>query len=418
MIIFDKQNTIMEEESRIFEVAPAKSREESSFHSFKLLRTTGYATLSLAVKEGKRFIIKTTKDNSAQHARMLRREYELSIGCDHPNIVHIYTYEKQLPQGEGIVMEYIEGRTLDQYLNEKPGKRERRRIFGELLSAVGYLHNRGIMHNDLKPGNILVTRTDNTLKLIDFGLADSDAEYAMRTLGCSPRYASPELRERSGTIDARSDIYSIGLIMESLLGSSSVSRRCTKSDPGKRYANISELQRAFKRQQMRPFAAALMALFLIYLIPFGLYISQSAEQEKENALRKEQLDNISSGLERRDSLRKELIKEVEQATIRICEEEQSSIAAAPYSEFATMHLVLMQKRCGTASQEIASKSDDPELQAALLTRSSQIYMQYYNETVERINSLPIYFGSVGNEEAAFYDSLILHKQPYRPYLQP
>ena len=198
-------------ESNIFGCTPEMGDIMQGFHNFKLLKTTANASLYLAFKAGKRFLIKTTKDNFERQIKMLRREYELSIDCDHPPIVHIYTIEEQLPFGTGLVMEYIEGRPLDKYLSENPSKKERERIFFELLAAVCYLHKRGVIHNDLKPENILISHADNTLKLIDFGLADSDAEYALRTLGCTPRYASPELQAQSREVDARSDIYSIGV---------------------------------------------------------------------------------------------------------------------------------------------------------------------------------------------------------------
>jgi len=216
---------IMTKESGIFEKEVFLQKDNDNFHDYKLLKTTVYSKLWRVSRDGKYFLIKTTKDNSEYQKKMLRREYEISIGCDNPNIVHVFTYERNLSEGDGIVMEYIEGRTLDEFLLEKPSLKTKQRIFGELLSAVNYLHKRGIIHNDLKPENILITRADNTLKIIDFGLADNDAFYVLKTLGCTQRYASPELlsqdvRTRIATskqkIDARSDIYSIGIIMQDI----------------------------------------------------------------------------------------------------------------------------------------------------------------------------------------------------------
>ena len=161
----------MTTESEIYESNANEIIAESGFYDFKLLRTTTYAMLYRARKAGKYFLVKTTKDNSERQLSMLRREYELSIGCDHSNIVHIYTFEENMSVGAGIIMEYIEGFTLSEYLAKNPTVADCNRIFEELLSCVGYLHKRGIIHNDLKPENILITRTDNTLKLIDFAVA-------------------------------------------------------------------------------------------------------------------------------------------------------------------------------------------------------------------------------------------------------
>ena len=165
----------MSNESTIFENNSYKSDKKDCYYDFKLLKITASSKLWRASRDGKYFLIKTTKENSEHQLKMLRREYELSIGCDNPHIVHVFTYEYDLHDGDGIVMEYIEGRTLDEYLLEKPSLESRQRVFGELLSAVNYLHKRGIIHNDLKPENILITRADDTLKIIDFGLADKDA---------------------------------------------------------------------------------------------------------------------------------------------------------------------------------------------------------------------------------------------------
>ena len=191
-------------ESNIFDEPVVVHGVENGYHDFNVLTTSAHSVLYRASKRGKYFIVKTTKDNSERQRQMLSREYELSKGCSHPHIVNTITLESDLAVGEGIVMEYIEGRTLQQFLDEKPSKSELNRVFGELLSAIDYIHKRGIVHNDLKPSNILITYTDNSLKLIDFGLADSDAEFVMHRLGCTSQYASPELVAREKSIDARS----------------------------------------------------------------------------------------------------------------------------------------------------------------------------------------------------------------------
>lgn len=283
------KNVSMIEESNIFGGTPEMGDTMQGFYDFKLLKTTANASLYLAFKAGKRFLIKTTKDNSERQNKMLRREYELSIGCDHPHLVHIYTIE-DLPFGTGLVMEYIEGRTLDKYLAENPSKKERNRIFSELLSAVGYLHKRGVIHNDLKPENILVTHADNSLKLIDFGLADSDAEYAMRALGCTPRYASPELQMQSREIDARSDIYSVGVLMREIFGKRHhrIAERCCCVNAEERYENISALQRAWRNRNLPQKVFLGIVAATIFALPF-IFLGQTKLDERNEAREREQL---------------------------------------------------------------------------------------------------------------------------------
>ena len=196
-------------------------------------------------RAGKYFIVKTTKDGSSAQMELIRREYELSIALNHPYIVSVFTFEEATPVGAGIVMEYIDGVTLTEFLAQNPSNKLRQRTVEQLLDAVAYLHRKGVVHNDLKPENILISRVDNTLKIIDFGLSDNDAYFLYKGLGCTPKYASPELLAHQQT-DCRSDIYSLGLIARDILGErhKRVWKKAASEQKGKRYANVEQMQKA------------------------------------------------------------------------------------------------------------------------------------------------------------------------------
>ena len=286
----------MSNESAVFENQEFKLEKNNSFGDFNLLKTTASSKLWRMSRDGKYFLVKTTQDNSEHQLRMLRREYELSIGCDNPYIVHIFTYEHDIHEGDGIVMEYIEGRTLREYLSENPSLVSRQRIFDELLSAVNYLHKRGILHNDLKPENILVTRADDTLKIIDFGLADKDAYFVWKTLGCTPEYASPELKNQSKDIDSRSDIYSIGVIMRDIFEGrySRIIKRCCKEKTQQRYSDVAELQKSWQgRNRIWKWFVAFCVLAAI-VVPTFLYADLKMEEAKKIRHRELQIESVKS----------------------------------------------------------------------------------------------------------------------------
>ena len=81
------------------------------------------------------------------------------------------------------MMEYVDGCTLTEYLAECSDKAARERVFEQLLAATEYLHKAGVLHNDLKPDNILITHKNHDVRLIDFGFADDDSHYMERMLG-------------------------------------------------------------------------------------------------------------------------------------------------------------------------------------------------------------------------------------------
>ena len=331
---------------------------------------------------------------------MFQREYELSIGRQHPNVVSVFTFEPSTVVGPGIIMEYVEGRTLTAFLAENPSPALRRRVFEQLLQAVAYIHRSGIVHNDLKPENILVTRADNDVKLIDFGLADDDAHYLARTLGCTPAYASPELLARDKSIDARSDIYSIGRLMQDIFGNSHsrIANRCLCGDREKRYANADELLNVFKHRN-RPakiVGALLFALLLLVpLLHFGLSVMQE---------------------ERKAAHRNAMIAQVEEDVVSIYQLAADSISRAPYYEFAVNHIITFFDATTEYQKENVASITDHELNALI----SLAYTQRLNACQEAlwqvVNTLPSFYKSnLPPEQIIYYDSLISKRSPFIPY---
>lgn len=415
-------------ESNIFDDVGHADSAKDGFYDFKLLKTTTYATLYMAFKSGKRFLVKTTKDKSEWQERLLRREFELAIDVEHPNIVHLYTLENIAPYGVAIVMEYVDGRTLGDYLRESPSRRERQRIFSELLMAVEYLHKRGIVHNDLKPDNILISRTSDTLKLIDFGLADSDAEYAMRTLGCTPRYASKELRTR-GEVDARSDIYSLGVIMEDIFGSSRISRCATRELASQRYGSVAELRKAWRPR----YVWWVVALVLVLLLGGIGYIStydggHRAPQANESIepirdtvvvfVDRSELDSVQSTVastsESNEGRVYESLVRLEEGMDAMYREVVDSLSVTRYGEFATPHFQRFWRFSDSLATASMAMAHSEEERALLSARCEHLKYHYFTKLSEQLDAIPSILLLEG-EERDFYLSLLAKDLPFREY---
>jgi serine/threonine-protein kinase len=131
---------------------------------------------------------------------------------DHPNIAQLHT-AFQADNRLVMIMEYVEGFTLDQRAKQSPlPLDEVLDYITQVLSALSYAHSRGVIHRDIKPGNMMVT-PHGVLKLMDFGIAKSAADPHQTRPGTtmgSLYYMSPE-QVRGTTVDARSDIYSVGI---------------------------------------------------------------------------------------------------------------------------------------------------------------------------------------------------------------
>lgn len=148
-----------------------------------------------------------------------RREAQAEGRMLHPNIVAIYDFGEDIEGTPYFVMEYVEGRSLKEFLSRGMhfNLQMTLHITSQLLSALDYSHSRGVVHRDVKPANILLTEED-TVKIADFGIArmeESEFTATGRVMG-TPQYLSPEQRAGQKT-DARSDLYSTGLVLYELL---------------------------------------------------------------------------------------------------------------------------------------------------------------------------------------------------------
>jgi len=167
-------------------------------------------------------IVKSTLDPADLQYALTRFRHEAqAVGrLTHPRITQIYDYGEDLDLAF-IVMELVNGKSLFQHLQNEVrfGLKEIGELIRQLLDGLSYAHAQGVVHRDIKPSNILIN-DDGRLKLTDFGIAriDTSTLTQMGEIMGSPGYMSPE--QFLGTdIDARGDIYSVGVIAYELLAS-------------------------------------------------------------------------------------------------------------------------------------------------------------------------------------------------------
>lgn len=219
--------------------------------------------------------------------RKFQTEAQSAAGLQHPNIVNVY----DVGEDRGlyyIVMELVEGITLKEYIQKKVRltPKEVISIAVQVCSAMEMAHSHNIIHRDIKPQNIMISK-EGKVKVTDFGIAKATSSNTISTnvMG-SVHYTSPE-QARGGYSDAKSDIYSLGITMYEMItgelpfdGDSTVSialkhlqeditppselipdmpysleriiLKCTQKSPDRRYTNVSQLVRDLKRSLTDP----------------------------------------------------------------------------------------------------------------------------------------------------------------------
>lgn len=250
------------------------SDNQSRFDAIEQVESQGATCDTFRVKlYGKLHFLKRLKAEYAgdiRYREALRKEFETGYQLEHPNLVRYAWFDD-----DSILMEYVEGDTLDQRIAKNPDyfsdRKHTEKFVLQLLSALQYLHNHQVLHLDLKPENILLTHINDDVKLIDLGFCRTDA--FVDTQGYTSGFAAPE-QLSGGEVDVRTDIYAFGKILALLPNHSlynKVIARCTAENPSARYQSIDEILYDINhRRRYFLYAAAFAAIVAVLAIGITL----------------------------------------------------------------------------------------------------------------------------------------------------
>jgi Protein kinase domain len=220
----------------------------------------GMATVYRArdLKLDREVAIKLLADNFAGDEEIrtrFSREARLAARLDHPNVVQVFDVGEDEDR-PFIVMEHVEGGTLDDRLKRQRDSLERDealRLLAQLCEGLAHAHSKKLVHRDIKPQNLLLRKSDDCLKITDFGIARAAEETTRLTrpgkvIG-TDRYMAPE-QLHDGKITPATDVYACGVVADELLPQPltpelrEVVWRCLRDEPGERFGDARELGEA------------------------------------------------------------------------------------------------------------------------------------------------------------------------------
>lgn len=253
---------------------------DRKFTEVSIMHTSDNNVVSKAKRYGRWWVLKSIvpeKAGQTVHLIRLRKELEVMMQLNHSGIVSAVGLEK-VNGSECIVMEYVDGCTLGEWLKTMPRKQQRFSVACQLVEAVAYIHSKNIVHRDLKPENILITHNGNNVKIIDFGLADTDSHAILKQPAGTHHYISPE-QETTDSPDVRNDIYSLGVILRQMqLGYPAIVRKCLRP-MAKRYQTAHELLEALRQREnltrWNTLLSTAVICFIIILVSMGLWLYPS-----------------------------------------------------------------------------------------------------------------------------------------------
>ena len=226
----------------------------SRFSNIKLIYSSphGPTEIYAATRYGRRYILKGLKPqyiNDPIYNMGLVKEFEIGILMDHSNIRRTLSLEAVEEIGKVIVMEYVDGSSLESLIASGGlTVADGRSIIGQIADALSYIHSKQIFHRDIKPSNILVSHQGNVVKVIDFNLSDSDDFIVLKNPAGSKKYMAPEQLNTDAKPSAAADIYSLGVVMDEiakLTGDellAQAAQKCVNKNPNKRPASVSHIK--------------------------------------------------------------------------------------------------------------------------------------------------------------------------------
>src|SRR6185295_16406723 len=245
----------------------------------------------------------------ADYIKRFRREAEAAARCSHPNIVAVYDFALHEEQPY-LAMEFVRGRSLRQLLDDAPvmDVPDAIAIITQVLDALTAAHEQGVIHRDIKPGNIMLT-AEHRVKVGDFGIStlmNVETTTVFSTIG-TPSYMSPEQCRGDDVVDGRSDIFSAGATLyEMVTGERAFQGR-----------NVTEVSRRIQNDQLP-------------LLP--AHVRNAAPRLQlvlERAMGKHPEDRFDTGADMADALR-QVLRETSPDSTRVASEARvTTVVASP-----------------------------------------------------------------------------------------
>lgn len=396
-----------------FIIVPPSSDFSDVWSEPELLSAEGHNVLYVATRFGRKYVLKALIEpyrESTPHIELLRKEFSIGVSLDHPNIVRLLDFGHMDSIGWYIQMEYIDGITLDQFLETNPPMAIRRRILEQLIDALSCLHERQVIHRDIKPSNILITRNGNTVKLIDFGVSDTDDYVTFKQPAGSMAYIAPE-QLAGQSIDNRADIYAVGKIINLLFPHryKYIVRTCTRLKPAERYSSCAQVLQAIRRvDRVRIWLpVSLILLLLSYAAVWGTYSgyqhSELAHKENEKQLfahvdslraeneeRQLQVDSLNrvvdslavkANMPSQEEILNLKVKQIYQNYISRVEE---AIRAQDIVAVVDTHPTPAEQWCQEMTELFVSVGDDEELRLYIQQANGRYYAAIYLPFMDRM----------------------------------
>lgn len=288
-------------ETEMKDIAPTPIENAFSNLTESYVSTSGHTRLFSATKYGKRYVLKCLKKDflfTPLYQQALTKEFEIGLQLEHPCICRTLGLERLPKLGDTIVMEYIDGDTLEYLIAKKKLPAElAHKITSQLMDALAYMHSKQIIHRDLKPSNIMVTHRGQNVKLIDFGLSDSDVFCVLKFPAGTTGYIAPEQLLPGATAGPKADIYSLGKVIADMAKAtddkklSAMAAICTIQDAARRPNSIEQLRAQLATPPRHSYIIVILSLVILALlgiIGYTYYLRHQAsamkgEQQVENS---------------------------------------------------------------------------------------------------------------------------------------
>lgn len=261
---------------------------------------SGHTRLFTATRYGKRYMLKCLKTDffyTPVYRQALTKEFEIGLQLEHPNICRTIGMEEVPNLGTTIVMEYIDGDTLQTLIDkQKLTAALAHKITEQLMDALEYMHNKQMIHRDLKPSNVMVTHNGQNVKVIDFGLSDSDSFTILKLPAGTTGYIAPEQLLPGAKSEPQADIYSLGKVIADMAEATGdkqlqkMAELCACRNTGIRPKNIQEIRNlsfGSTKEKTASIVLGILAILLVFVIALTYYhrnhpANGQAEQTEKN----------------------------------------------------------------------------------------------------------------------------------------